>query len=132
MLSLSGGYHRMFTELSRQLAELLAQLYPSGSGDPFMDRLLESIPAKPDRADSSLPPKIHPGISQPSALPSPLSTREMEVLQLLSAHLRDKEIAAKLHISPATVRRHCTNIYRKIEVHNRRKAVARAQDLGLL
>ena len=49
--------------------------------------------------------------------PSPIEslTRcETEVLQLLDARLSTQEIAAVLHISPATVKRHARSIYRKL------------------
>ncbi|GAB4412682.1 MAG: hypothetical protein OHK0039_18870 [Bacteroidia bacterium] len=60
----------------------------------------------------------------PSAtLATMLSPREQEVLQLILAGLSNKEIADKLFISPATVKTHINNIYKIIEVKNRREAI---------
>ena len=62
----------------------------------------------------------------------PLSERELDVLALLSDRLTSKEIARELCISPATAKRHASNIYQKLAVGNRRDAVARASAIGLL
>ena len=57
-----------------------------------------------------------------SALDS-LSQREMEILVLLSKGLIHKDIAARLFISPETVRKHLYHIYEKLHVSNRVEAV---------
>ncbi|MFN2270380.1 MAG: LuxR C-terminal-related transcriptional regulator [Anaerolineae bacterium] len=61
-----------------------------------------------------------------------ISTREREVLQSLNAGLSNREIAAALSISECTVKTHLTNIYRKLGVNNRMRAVAQAQTLMLV
>ncbi|MBU1097059.1 MAG: response regulator transcription factor [Bacteroidetes bacterium] len=55
-----------------------------------------------------------------------LSEREIEVLVQLSQGLDYKEIAENLFISPSTVRKHIENIYRKLQVNNKMKAVKKA------
>ena len=55
-----------------------------------------------------------------------LTEREIEVLGLLAQHYSNKEIGAQLVITLATVKRHTTNIFGKLEARNRRDAVARA------
>ncbi len=55
-----------------------------------------------------------------------LSPREIEVLEQLSQGLEYKEIAANLFISPSTVRKHIENIYRKLQVNNKMRAVKKA------
>lgn len=65
------------------------------------------------------------------ALPE-LSAREQEVLQLLAAGLQNKQMAARLGISPRTVERHCDGIYSKLGARGRTEAVVRAISLGLL
>jgi len=54
-----------------------------------------------------------------------LSTREKEILELLSKGLMYKEIAAKLDISQETIRKHTYHIYEKLHVSNRVQAVNR-------
>ncbi|MBM4172268.1 MAG: response regulator transcription factor [Ignavibacteria bacterium] len=55
-----------------------------------------------------------------------LSKREIEVLEQLSRGLDYQKIAELLFISPATVRKHIENIYKKLEVHNKVQAVQKA------
>ena len=61
-----------------------------------------------------------------------ISVREREVLQSLNAGLSNREIAAALSIAECTVKTHLTNIYRKLGVNNRMRAVAQAQALALV
>jgi DNA-binding NarL/FixJ family response regulator len=70
---------------------------------------------------------------QPAAQPlaEPLSERELEVLELVAQGLTNAEIAARLFIAHGTVKRHINNIYGKLQVHHRAKAIARARDLDL-
>jgi len=58
-----------------------------------------------------------------------ISPREREVLQLLHAGLSNREIANALSIAECTVKTHLTNIYRKLGVHNRTRAIAQAKEL---
>jgi LuxR family maltose regulon positive regulatory protein len=62
----------------------------------------------------------------------PLTNREFEVPELLVERMYDKEIAKTLSISVGTVKTHLKHIYAKLEVPNRRLAVTRAQELGIL
>ena len=52
-----------------------------------------------------------------------LTIREVEVLEQLSRGLNYNEIGQNLFISPATVRKHIENIYRKLQVRNKIEAV---------
>ena len=61
-----------------------------------------------------------------------LSDRELEVLRLLQSDLDGPDIARELTVSLPTVRTHTSNIYSKLGVTNRRAAVRRAGELGLL
>lgn len=61
-----------------------------------------------------------------------LSPRERMVLTHLDGELSMAEIAGAMFISLATVKSHCATIYRKLETHSRRSAVARARTIGLL
>jgi DNA-binding NarL/FixJ family response regulator len=62
---------------------------------------------------------------------SVLSEREREVVTLLANGLRDKEIARRLRIAPATVKKHVEHILRKLQVRTRAEATARlSAELG--
>jgi DNA-binding NarL/FixJ family response regulator len=62
----------------------------------------------------------------------PLSPRELEVLQLVAAGNTNREAAARLFITEATVKTHLINIYAKLDVSDRASAVAEAYNRGLL
>ncbi len=55
----------------------------------------------------------------------PISAREREVLELLSKGLPYKEIADLLGVNIETVRKHCHNIYEKLQVSSRTEAVVK-------
>ncbi|GAA2455359.1 response regulator transcription factor [Actinomadura vinacea] len=63
---------------------------------------------------------------------STLSAREREVLRLVAKGTGNREIAAELFISQATVKTHLTHIYEKLGVNDRAAAVAAAYDRGIL
>lgn len=62
----------------------------------------------------------------------PPSAAELEVLRLLTTDLSTREIGERLFLSPNTIRSHRHSLYRKLGVHSRAEAVARAETLGLL
>src|SRR5438034_9445519 len=64
--------------------------------------------------------------------PAGLTSREVEVLRLLARGLSNKEIAAKLVISPKTVGNHVEHIYAKIDASTRATASLFAMQHGLL
>jgi DNA-binding NarL/FixJ family response regulator len=64
--------------------------------------------------------------------PGPLSHRELEVLELVAAGNTNREAAARLFLSEATVKTHLMNIYAKLGVSDRAAAVGEAFNRGLL
>ena len=64
--------------------------------------------------------------------PGPLSQRELEVLELVASGKTNREAAARLFITEATVKTHLLNIYAKLGVGDRAAAVAEAFNRGLL
>lgn len=60
-----------------------------------------------------------------------LSTRETEVLELLSQGLSNQEIADRLYVSLNTAKTHISSIYSKLNVKRRMQAVQKARELGL-
>jgi|SRR5579884_797432 DNA-binding NarL/FixJ family response regulator len=61
-----------------------------------------------------------------------LTERELEVLQLVTAGLRNKEIAARLGISENTVKFHLRHILDKLHAQSRAEVAARAVRAGLV
>jgi DNA-binding CsgD family transcriptional regulator len=70
------------------------------------------------------------GLSSPYR--SPLTARELEVLQMLSEGLLARSIAHRLDLSERTVHKHLGSLYRKLDAHDRLLAVRRAETLGLI
>lgn len=64
--------------------------------------------------------------------PSPLTERETDVLRAAEDGLTTEEIAARLHLSPATVRNYLSNAIAKISARNRLDAIRIARDAGWL
>lgn len=61
-----------------------------------------------------------------------LSSRELEVLQLMSEGLSNKEIAAKLFVSVSTIKTHSNNLFDKLEVKRRTQAIDKARKLRVI
>ncbi|MGI5287389.1 response regulator [Nonomuraea polychroma] len=61
-----------------------------------------------------------------------LSARELEVLRLVAGGATNKEAAARLFISEASVKTHLLHIYAKLDVRDRAAAVSEAYRRGLL
>ena len=64
--------------------------------------------------------------------PDRLTERELDVLRLVVAGMRNKEIAAALGISENTAKFHLRNILDKLHAQNRAEVVARAMREGLV
>ena len=71
-------------------------------------------------------------VRKPAAAAGPLSDRELEVLALIAKGRNNREAAAELFISEATVKTHLMHVYAKLEVNDRAAAVAAAYERGLL
>jgi DNA-binding NarL/FixJ family response regulator len=65
-------------------------------------------------------------------LMDPLTRREIEILQLVSNGLNNKEIAGQLKLKEGTVKNHIVNIFSKLQVRNRVQAITVAKGLGVL
>jgi LuxR family transcriptional regulator, maltose regulon positive regulatory protein len=117
-LACPGGFVRVFLNQGPRLTGLLTRLAERSPEDEFIKRILAAFPAH--------------GHTLPDSLLEPLTSRELEVLAMMRERLSDKEIAQKLGLSSATVKRHATNIYQKLDVNKRWDAVTKAEDLQLL
>jgi DNA-binding NarL/FixJ family response regulator len=71
-------------------------------------------------------------VRAPAAAHETLSQREFEVLEMVASGTTNREAAAKLFISEATVKTHLLHIYAKLGVSDRAAAVAEAFQRGLL
>lgn len=146
-LSAPGGWIRPFVEAGPPMIDLLAPLQRQHASGDYIEKILaavreneaRSVPAADDAAAvqepsaSPEPPGRDPAPVSAEVQPliEPLTHRELDVLELLSQRFRNKEIAEKLFISPETVKGHLKNIYQKLDVSDRRRAVLKAQKLRI-
>ena len=124
------GYLRIFLDEGQPMQMLLAQGLAHANPGPVRDyaiRLLSQFDV-----EQPIIPAAQEKASPAGNLVEPLSERELEVLKLLRTDLNGPEIARECMLSLSTVRTHTQNIYAKLGVNNRRSAVRRAEELGLL
>ncbi|MFD9206433.1 LuxR C-terminal-related transcriptional regulator [Streptomyces sioyaensis] len=74
------------------------------------------------------------GVAEQLRFPSksPLTTREKEILQLVSFGCRNAQVASSLCVTEGTVKRHLSNIYVKLDVGSRMEAVHTGVKLRLI
>jgi DNA-binding NarL/FixJ family response regulator len=76
-------------------------------------------------------PEVQARLAERASMPT-LTSREIEVLQLISQGLRNKEVGAMLGITEGTVQIHVKNIFAKLNVNDRTGAVQVAVRRGLI
>jgi LuxR family maltose regulon positive regulatory protein len=129
-----GGFIRVFVDLGKPMQAIMLRLAGKAHAAEMIHRILAAFPqtykelaSHEGRAQSMQRPT-----SGNTALPEPLTHRELEVLELLRGPSSIKEIALKLNIQYSTAKRYTINIYSKLGVNQRWNAVARAEDLNIL
>jgi LuxR family transcriptional regulator, maltose regulon positive regulatory protein len=129
------GFVRIFVEEGEGMQSLLvaAARQLESTIDPnlialkvYAAKLLEAFPSNQKAGAIS-----HPQ-AKPAGLIEALTSRELEVLQLIEAGDSNRTIAEKLVITVSAVKKHSGNIFGKLNVNSRTQAVARARQLGLL
>jgi LuxR family maltose regulon positive regulatory protein len=118
-----GGWIRPFIESAEAVSRLMAELPPGKASGRFMRGVSDLLGTGRRHPHQRLAAQ---------AMVEPFTRREVDVLNLLARRLYDKEIAQRLNISPSTVRTHLKHIYEKLQVQERRQAVRKAKELGLL
>ena len=114
------GYVRIITGEGDTIVPLLSVAARGGIAPGYVNQLLAKV-------DGAAPRR-----STTQALVEPLSERELDVLRLLATDLDGPSIAGELVVALSTVRSHTKSIYAKLGVNNRRGAVRRGDELGLL
>ena len=113
---------------------LLKDETPPALRDAIVSIMAGGAPMSPTIAAKSLKLLRDPSRSDLAPVPTDfaLTPREIEVLEQLSQGLEYQEIAANLFIAPATVRKHIENIYPKLQVNNKMRAVNKATRHGII
>ena len=138
-LAQADGWVRVFVEAAPALTELLRELAMSRPRSGYPRELLAAVTAA-DSVATETAGEAGPGTARAPgpgpgpgmSLVDPLSDRELDVLRLLGSDLDGPAIARRLVVSLNTVRTHTKHIYTKLGVNNRRAAISKAHQLGLL
>jgi LuxR family transcriptional regulator, maltose regulon positive regulatory protein len=134
-LACPGGYVRVFADEGSPMAALLGRLIAAqraGSGFSgfqaaasvplgYLARLRSAFGAEPAAPHAAAVP----------GLIDPLTSRELEVLQMLAAGKSNQAIAGQLVVTLDTVKKHVSHVLGKLGAANRTEAVTRARELGL-
>jgi LuxR family transcriptional regulator, maltose regulon positive regulatory protein len=135
------GFMRIFLDEGAGMWQLLQEAVGRGILPDYTGKLLsafvadqpgmreEALHSASPASTSLITPAVHPARE---VLVEPLSQRELEVLRLFKTELSGPEIARELIVALSTVRTHTKSIYSKLNVNNRRAAVKRAIELGLI
>lgn len=115
------GYVRVFLDEGEPMVHLLNQARARRLGEGYAAELLLTTAG----AGS-------PQVASAQGLVEPLTEREVEILKLIASGLTNDDIASRLVISRATVKRHISNIYGKLDVPSRTQAIVRARQLHLI
>jgi len=128
------GFVRTYIDMGQDMADLLMTIAPAHPFSSYAEELL-LIFSKKDTPSVKPQNSIDMGIIQPengATISSLFTNREHEIVLLLHKRLSNQEIADNLFISYGTVKRHTANIYKKLQVNNRREAVNRAISLEII
>jgi LuxR family maltose regulon positive regulatory protein len=116
------GYIRTFVDEGLPMGLLLETLLKNGADNDYAQELYATFELN-RTADHVL---------STQSMIEPLSSRELDVMSMLSTELSGPEIAKEMSIALSTLRFHTRNIYGKLQVNNRRTAVRKARDLDLI
>lgn len=138
-LAQQDGWIRIFVDAAPALSNLLRELATSRPLSDYVHEILAAVTAAGspatqavDEAGDEIRPGTEPGLRPGVRLVDMLSERELDVLRLLASDLGGPAIARQLIVSMNTIRTHTKHIYTKLDVNNRRAAVSKAHQLGLL
>lgn len=118
------GYVRLFLDEGAPMVDLLRAAEHQGVAGDHAHRLLGLSAARDGGGVGAR--------QRPASSSEWLSDRELQVLRLLDSELSGPQIARELFVSPNTLRTHTKHIFTKLDVTNRRAAVRRAHERGLL
>jgi LuxR family maltose regulon positive regulatory protein len=123
------GWVRPFIESGRPIAELLERLAVQKGVTNHVQLVLNRFPTHEELPADTAASASRTITDSKAGLAEPLTRREFDVLKLLAQRLQTKEIAARLFVSPETVKTHLKNLYQKLDVKNRREAAIKAADI---
>ena len=129
------GYVRVFADEGPPMAALLARLIAAQRSGGAAAEVPLGCLARLQRALGAR--EVAPGAGRGSATAVPglveqLTSRELEVLEMLAAGRSNQAIAGQLVVTLDTVKKHVSHVLGKLGAANRTEAVARARELSLI
>jgi len=134
LLAYPQGYVRVFADEGPPMAALLGRLIAAQRTGQVAAGVPLGYLARLQRAFSTGPAASGPGSGTASVpgIVDPLTSRELEVLQMLASGRSNQAIAGQLVVTLDTVKKHVGHVLGKLGAANRTEAVARARELGLI
>jgi LuxR family maltose regulon positive regulatory protein len=121
LLAEGKGFIRSFVEVGKKLIPLLREAIRRGITPEHAERILNVMVEKTQITETGW-----------ASLVEPLSERELEVLQLVTEGMSNREIAEELYISIGTAKTHVHNLCGKLGVRNRTEAAMKAKELDMV
>ena len=145
-LAIPGGWIQPFIEPGPGMNELLQKLLATNQDLTSKEiKHIKKILASFNDKEIIIQPEQMPSVDfvdvdvvesiipiKPRFVNNYLTNREMEILVLLKQRLSNKEISEKLFISTETVKSHLKNLYTKLNAAQRKEAVQKASEIGLI
>lgn len=126
------------TELPSTIISSIIDLYNGGSpmSRDIARMVVNAFHAKPTEkvaAEKNVPVPIITASDEPDVpsgvVEAHLTDREKQILQLLAAGVRDKEIAEALNLSIFTIQTHLRSVYKKLHVRSRVEAALKYKEM---
>ena len=114
------GFMRVFLDEGEPMLKLLYQAKVNKVAGAYISELLSEMNTSSDNT-----------VPAAQLLVEPLTSRELELLQLIEQGCTNHDIANRLVISIPTVKRHISNIYSKLGAKNRTQAISLGKELNL-
>jgi LuxR family maltose regulon positive regulatory protein len=118
----AGGYMRIFLDTGEPARALLSAYLqkPNPIHEAYATKIIQEFGGLPRRRDPL------------EEIPEPLTSREIEVLQLLAQGFSNRQMADKLVLAEGTIKFHVHHLLSKLQVESRTQAIAKAKDLDLI
>lgn len=124
------GFVRPFLDHGSQSVPLLTLVLHTSHLSPEAQTFVQDTLRLIGNADAAKRPLLKSELTALSTAAA-ITPREVEVLRLVTTGLSNREIAAQLSFAESTVKTHLKNIYRKLGVNSRTRAIAQARALKL-
>ena len=127
------GYVRVFADEGPPMFALLSRLIAAQRAEDAARRVpLGCLARLQHTFNAEHPVPDHGRATAPQGIVEPLTSRELEVLEMLAAGRSNQAIAGQLVVTLNTVKKHVSHVLGKLGAASRTEAVARARQLGLV